>query len=198
MPAHLQAAPEGARAVLDEGLNAAAAAQRLRASKGGPVALPDNPALEGPFPLFTLPAEAVARGEGAGRAFLAGWRYLILEGGTPTKAADLSINEDGTARFAGLSAGPSLAGIHRALKLARTLPGDYEARLLRVPGLAGQALWAHDAAHPGEDRFFLLPLVFPPLVEGRAYTAAELIPVLHAKAARIAAQPRPAAKGATP
>jgi hypothetical protein len=90
-----------------------------------------------------------------------------------------------------------VAGEEQAQGVAERLPeiqqGQYELRALRVPALYLMSLWLKDL-QGNEDRFLVLPPVFPPLQALAVYSASDLLPVMQ----QLAVQKAPLEKKVTP
>lgn len=149
---------------------------------------PSLRAAQGPAtPELPLPVHVLDRitSEGVSATRLTGWRFLIRCGDRSVAAAETMLTPDGWA-FSHFFEGPYIASTERALRQAETMKGNYQPRLLSVPGLYMLTLWLHgdctaDAAtgHPA-DTDLLVPLAPAPpgIAAHRPHRVAELLPVL--------------------
>lgn len=124
---------------------------------------PGDISASAPHQVYSVGAGDVVAGRLLVAALLTGWRYIVLEGERPLLAAELSFAADGRLEFSHANDGPfvgaTLKGVRVAEGLAEIRGGDFELRLLEVPGLSLAALWFHAAA-----RELLMPL--PPVLKG--------------------------------
>src|SRR5262249_43555741 len=99
----------------------------------------------------------------------------------------------GGSQFGSLTTGFA-AGAERGFETAEHLPEvqqhTYEIRALRVPALYLMTLWLKDQQGQ-QDRFIVLPPAFPPLQPLVAYSAFDLLAILHRLAAATKVQPSP-------
>ena len=141
-----------------------------------------------PHPVYTLGLDDLAAGKGLETACLEAWRYLLVANHQVRHAAEVLPGPQGGCRFGMLTNG-FVSGAEQAFALAEGLPevrnGAYEIRALRVPALYVMALWLKDL-HGQQDRFIVLPPVFPPPQALTPYSASELLAILHRKAAHKA------------
>lgn len=130
----------------------------------------------------------IGLGKLAGGAFLDevkvhGWEYLLLQDDVAVGALELT-NEhaDGTLGFRSLTMARFATGFLAAHKIAEALPqvasGTYELRMFEVPSLPFCSLWLHPETTGREDLFVPVPPNELGLDPTRAYTVAELLPIL--------------------
>ncbi|MFC9797419.1 hypothetical protein [Streptomyces sp. NPDC057695] len=177
----------------------APALRSVLAALGSPAAVrePRTPALRaalGPLsPELPLPVHVLGVAGAPGqepRTRLAGWRFLIRNGGRAIAAADTMMTPDGWS-FSHFFEGPYVTATERALLQAEALPGPYQPRLLSVPELYMLTLWLHaepeaDGAVGGPGAADLMvPLAPAPpgIAAHRPYQVADLLPVLSTRLA---------------
>lgn len=96
-----------------------------------------------PIPVFELPLDALGSAAPLQTAVRIGWRYAVRQGGDTT-AIDLGSIEDGGLqlnRIAGSAAAADLLTAARRAQARFSDAGDFEVRLLLLPGLFLDALW---------------------------------------------------------
>ena len=139
-----------------------------------------------PHQAFTLGLADLVAGKGLEAATPTGWRYLVQQGDKTLASAETALT--GTAPehvFAAINEGRFVASTADAIRTARALPevskGNFELRLLRVPGLYFTAVWLHGAQGTSD--------VLVPLDEmaGKPVPAAQLLKDLASKAHAAAA-----------
>lgn len=113
-----------------------------------------------PQKVYVLGLQQIINGPPLGEQNFVGWRYLTDI--APDLAVAGHISQQNTApTFAGLAYGRQLTTAIRASGEVETRPeiaqGNYELRLLRIPGLLVDAYWLHWANDIGSDRDFVLP-----------------------------------------
>ncbi|PLW71418.1 hypothetical protein C0036_17940, partial [Streptomyces sp. DJ] len=162
MPLHVPVAP-------------ASALHSVRTALGSSAGAPEHA-----LPVHVLHL-GTARG-GLPHAERTGWQFLVRDG-ERVVAAETVRSADGWA-FSHVSEGPFVSSTVRALRQAEALAGQYEPRVLSVPGLYMVALWLHsdaagDDTAPGEADL-LVPLAPAPpgIAAHRPHRVADLIPVL--------------------
>jgi hypothetical protein len=127
-----------------------------------------------PHPVYDLRADAIARGEGLESASLSGLRYLVGDGNRTLAAAEVSIDEDGSAtRLANINYGPYVQSTVQTLtEVAEhnaVASGSYEVRLLRFAAIYLVALWLKsDSGEP--DMIYPLAPAPPGFDTAQAYT----------------------------
>lgn len=141
---------------------------------------PEQLTAAAPHQVYFVGLEDVAAGRLLSAATLTGWRYIILGGDRPLIAAQLDLGAGGERlEFSHTNAGPRVAGTLEGVSVAEALEevkgGDFELRLLEVPGAFLAALWLHS-----EQKDLLLPL--PPAPAGlepqRPYAEQEVLAAL--------------------
>lgn len=132
----LMPAPDGGLAVLAKALGA-----------GGGEA-------SAPIPVFELPLEALEDEVPLRRAVHTAWRYAVRQGGDPA-AVDLRITREGLRpnRITGSDGAADLLTAARRAEARFADSGEFEVRLLKLPGLYLDALWLRGAS---EDVFLRL------------------------------------------
>jgi hypothetical protein len=189
MPLTFASPPPDGLVQLSQGLQSIRQAQALD-PRGGSSALtlPASPHAMQPHPVYELGLDDLAAGKGLESVRLVAWRYLLVDNQQVRQAAEILPASGGGTRFGMLTTG-FVAGAEPAFSLAEQLPDvqqrNYEIRSLRVPALYVMALWLKDT-QGDQDRFILLPPVFPPLQPLRPYEVPELLPILQHQAARKA------------
>jgi hypothetical protein len=100
-----------------------------------------------PIPVFELPLEALEDEAPLGRAVHTAWRYAVRQDGD-SAAVDLRITKDGLRpnRTTGSDGAADLLTAARRAEARFADAGDFEVRLLKLPGLYLEALWLHGAA----------------------------------------------------
>jgi hypothetical protein len=139
-----------------------------------------------PHQVFTLGLTDLVAGKGLEAAKPTGWRYLVQEGDRVLASAETVLAGQGNDHvFSAFNEGRLVAATADAIRIARELPdvnhGDFELRLLSVPGLYFTAVWAHE---PQGARDLLLPLT-PSFVDapaGQPVLASRLLDELASKA----------------
>lgn len=185
--------PKGSRAALADGL-------RALGSAGTHTAAAHSAAVRGaeappPLPVYSFPLDALIAGTDPRSESPVAWKYLLVSGGQPVRAAEvIAADPNGAFAFAAISAAEATA-INRAIETAENDPviakGDFELRLALVPALYVTALWLKDTAK-AQDRFVVIPPApnaFPPY---SIHTASDFLTVLHRAALqnrRTAPQP---------
>jgi hypothetical protein len=106
---------------------------------GGPIQI------SGGLPVYRLGLDDIVGVDSLKRAVKVGWRYIVTPSDGGIGYADVNESAGGAAKFASLARNRNAErlteAVHLAEKLAPTLPGDYEARILDVPALFQSALW---------------------------------------------------------
>jgi hypothetical protein len=146
--------------------------------------------LSSPHAVYDLRADAVASGGGLASAAFAGYRYLVEAGDEPVAAAEVHVDDAGTASLlANINYGPYVAATAQALGRVESLPevnsGQYEVRLLRFSAAAVMALWLKSDGEA--DIIYPLPPTPPGLDAERPYSADEFIEAVMPLARRRAA-----------
>jgi hypothetical protein len=127
-----------------------------------------------PHRVYDLRADAIARGEGLETASLSGGRYLVDDGNRTVAAAEVSINEDGSATtLANLNYGPYVQSTVQTLtEVAENkvvASGSFEVRLLRFAAIYLVALWLKSDSGDADMIYPLSPA--PPGIDtAQAYT----------------------------
>ena len=138
-----------------------------------------------PHRVYGVDLNYLAAGSLLEGARLSGWRYVILSEEQPL-AVELDFNKETKGlEFSHVNDGPyvegTIKGVRAAERLKAVREGDYELRLLEIPGLSLVILWLHAA---GQD--LLMPL--PPAKHGlrpyKTYTDQALLTILRDAAAR--------------
>jgi hypothetical protein len=145
-----------------------------------------------PHQVFTLGLADLAAGGGLEAATPTGWRYLVQEGDNVLASAEtVATGPGGGQVFSAFNEGRFVASTAEAIQAAQATPqvsqGNYELRLLSVPGLHVMALWLHDTqGTAGTD--LLVPLEPSPVdtPTGQPVPAAVLLRELAAKSASAA------------
>ncbi|MFD4031232.1 hypothetical protein ACFWVP_12025 [Streptomyces sp. NPDC058637] len=195
MPLHVSPAP-------------APALRSVLAALGSPTAVREahTPALrsvqgslspELPLPVHVL--DRIVPNEAAPRTRLAGWRFLIRNGGRAVAAADTMLTADGWT-FSHFFEGPYLASTELAVRQAESAAAHYQPRLLSIPELYMLTLWLHDdtgadaAAGVLAPTDVLVPLAPAPpgITAHRPHRVADLLPVM---TLRVAPAPVPELPG---
>lgn len=139
-----------------------------------------------PHQVFTLGLSDLAAGKGLDAAKPTGWRYLVQEGDNVLASAEtVAVGPADEQVFSAFNEGRFVASSVNAMRAAREFPevkqGNFELRLLNVPGLYVLALWLHNAQGKGD---FLVPLAPSPVETptGKPVPAAVLLKELAAKA----------------
>ena len=145
-----------------------------------------------PHQVFTLGLADLAAGRGLEAAEPSGWRYLVQEGDNALAAADTVATGPGNEYvFSAFNEGRFVTSTAQAIQAAQAIPevsqGDFELRLLHVPGLHVMALWLHDVKGNASD--LLVPLEPSPIdtPTGQPVPAALLLQELASKSAPAAA-----------
>jgi hypothetical protein len=141
-----------------------------------------------PQQVYPLGLDDLAAGRGLAAARPAGWRFLVVQDGTPVALAETVARADGSHAIGQVNYGPFVVGTDRAWRTVENLdlePPD-ELRLLHVPALYLVALWLSHAADPARDT--LVPIAPTPsgIEPDRLYPAGDLIRTLAARAAVLA------------
>ena len=195
MPLVFESPPADGLTVLKQGLHQVQQGhQMLPLGGNAKTAIPPAPVVMQPHPVYNLGLDALAAGKGIEAAELVSWRYLIVEGATINKAAEIKVSPVGESKFNSVNAGPAVAGTAAALAVAEQLPQtqqqSYDIRFLRIPAMSVQALWLHGQGRD-DDKFLLMhPLtqvndsgaVVAQFDAQKPYSAAQLFPVLVALA----------------
>jgi hypothetical protein len=145
-----------------------------------------------PHPVYDVPVGDIAARKGLGRAQVTGWRYLLTSGSKVVGAAEVTGGRGGAPAeaFAGLNQGPFAAGtaaaIEKVERAKQFATGDYELRVLRVPGLYLMALWLHGA----KDDDWIIPIApAPPGLEAEHfYSASDFTARMAGAASKVRAQ----------
>lgn len=145
-----------------------------------------------PHQVFTLGLADLAAGRGLEAANPTGWRYLVQEGDNVLAAADTVATGPGNDYiFSAFNEGRFVTSTAEAIQAAQAIPevsqGDFEFRLLHVPGLHVMALWLHDLKGSAND--LLIPLEPSPvdMPTGQPVPAAVLLQELASKSSPAAA-----------
>ena len=160
MPLVLEEPPDDGLAVLKQGLQQAHT-RKLSILRGAnpPVGAPPAPVVMAPHPIYAIAVDALLTGKGIEAATLVGWRYLLVEGTTVEKAAEIRISRGTAVAFYGINSGPAVTSAATALAAAEQLPQvqrrDFDIRFLRIPSLGVKALWLHGQGRH-DDQFLLL------------------------------------------
>lgn len=191
MPLVLESPPADGLTVLKQGLHLVQQHQNISPLGGaGRMAVPPAPVVMEPHPVYNLGLDALVAEQGIDSATLVSWRYLIVEGETVAKAAEINVSAVGTSKFNSINAGPAVAGTTAALTVAEHLPQiqqqSYDIRFLRIPALSVQALWLHGQGRD-DDKFLLMQPLTQVDDSGtlvarfdaqKPYTTAQLLPAL--------------------
>ncbi len=145
-----------------------------------------------PHQVFTLGLADLVAGRGLDAAKPSGWRYLVQEGDDALAAADTVATGSGDGYvFSAFNEGRFVTSTAEAIQAAQAIPevsrGDFELRLLHVPGLHVMALWLHDIAGDAGD--LLVPLEPSPVdtPTGQPAPAVVLLQELASKSSPAAA-----------
>jgi hypothetical protein len=189
MPIRPSLPPEGALAAVTDHLGAQHSAAR---AMGLEQATSAGPAWSWPHPIYVLGLDAILAGHGLDAAQPVGWRFLSGGADQPAAvAAEAHGAESDGFRFGALNYGPFNGQMVRLIEDAgagSAATGDFEPRLLRVPGLQSNAVWLKDRVSGGDILIAMRPSN-PALTPGRSYTAEAFVSAL-AEAARALAQTR--------
>jgi hypothetical protein len=105
-------------------------------------------AASSPIPVFELPLDALDREAPLSHAVQLGWRYAVRQEGQ-TATVDLRIAEEGSlrpSRITGSDGASDLLRVARRAEARFADAGDFEVRILQLPGLYLDALWLAGAA----------------------------------------------------
>lgn len=102
--------------------------------------------LSEPLAVYDLQADAIGGGAGLESAIATGFRYLVHAGGSYVAAAEVMVDEQGSATLlTNLNYGPyveaSAQGLVQVAKLQLVTSGSYEVRFLRFSAIYLVALW---------------------------------------------------------
>ncbi|MCW2308734.1 hypothetical protein [Rhodobium gokarnense] len=127
---------------------------------------------------------ALAKGRPLSESRPGNWRHLVGDEGAMRAEAELAA-EGSEARVVAFHEGPAAGatanGLMRAAELGEVDRGDYEARLLEVPGLHFTALWLH-----GDDDIFIpIGPNMTDLKNGEPHGEKEVLEVLARRAAEV-------------
>lgn len=206
MPLILPIPPQAAYDALDAGLKPLVASPAVathlpsalkavsHAVSGAAAATPQGSSPKLSLRAFALELNSLAENDlGAARA--TGWQHLLSTGvGHATVLARTAVHHN-QHTFAALSESPFASELQDQVASLQTDPqiatGPFEAAVLEVPALHVVAVWLKDTTHH-HDLVVPLAPVFPPVVAGHRYTAAEFLSVLRplARAKLQAADPR--------
>ncbi|MFE7767250.1 hypothetical protein [Streptomyces sp. NPDC057438] len=187
MPLHVPPAPAPALRTVLTALGSPTAVHEARTPALKNAQGPVTPEL--PLPVHVLDGITP---EGTGTARLTGWRFLIRCGDRAVAAAETRLTPDGWA-FSHFFEGPYIASTELALRQADLMQQPYQPRLLSVPELYMLTLWLHAdptadtaAGHPAPADV-LVPLAPAPpgIAAHRPHRAADLLPVLTTRLARV-------------
>jgi hypothetical protein len=138
--------------------------------------------LAAPHKVYFVGLEDVAAGRALSAARSTGWRYIVVQGDEPMAAAELNDTGPGGGglQFSQLNRGPfvgnTVEGVTAAEKLAAVKKGDYEMRLLKIPGLFVVALWLRGKGK--ENILMPLPPTRAELEAYRSYSEEEFFAAL--------------------
>jgi hypothetical protein len=159
MPLFLQTPPLAAALVLEEGMGEAMSSATTDVYTHALAAAESGFSAAAPLPVFTVNTADIFR---EGDSFLAdakqvGWKYVIVQGETPTGVATLSGDMEGVVDFGkyqkdGLT-GPLVAAIKVAESSTQIQAKDFMCQFLEVRPLYFAALWMHAA-----DEDLIIPL----------------------------------------
>lgn len=161
--------PRGARDLIQAGLASAAERPGHLAQRAVDAAAAD---LTVPHPVYDLRADAIASGAGLTAATPSGFRYLVIHGGAPVAAAEVSTDDDRATLLTQLNYGPYVEATQRqltALEQASEVQGSYEVRLLRCAAVFLMAVWLRPG-QGGADLLYPLDPAPPGLEPGRQYS----------------------------
>jgi hypothetical protein len=117
-----------------------------------------------PHQVFTLGLTDLAAGKGLDAAKPTGWRYLVQEGDNVLASAETVVGSRGEQVFSAFNEGrfvdSSASAIHAVRAFPEVKQGDFELRLLNIPGLYVLALWLHHTQAKGD---LLVPLAPSPV-----------------------------------
>ena len=135
-----------------------------------------------PHPVYDLRADAIARGEGLESASLSGVRYLVGDGNRTLAAAEVSIDEDGSAtRLANINYGPYVQSTVQTLTEVAAhnavASGSYEVRLLRFSAIYLVALWLKSDSGEADMIYPLAPAP-PGFDTAQAYTTEGFVEIV--------------------
>jgi hypothetical protein len=118
-----------------------------------------------PHQVFTLGLSDLVAGKGLDAARPTGWRYLVQEGDNVLASAEtVAVGPADKQVFSAFTEGGFVASSASAIHAVRAFPevkqGDFELRLLNIPGLYVLALWLHHTQAKGD---LLVPLAPSPV-----------------------------------
>lgn len=149
-------------------------------SAAGPLQLTE------PHEVFTLGLTDLVAGKGLDAAKPTGWRYLVQEDDKVLASAEsVAVGPANEHVFSAFNEGSFVASSASAIRAVREIPeverGDFELRLLNVPGLYVLALWLHSVQGKAD---LLVPLAPSPVeaAAGKPVPAAALLKELADKA----------------
>jgi hypothetical protein len=140
-----------------------------------------------PHPVYDLRADAIARGGGLETAGLSGVRYLVGDGNRTVAAAEVSVDDSGSATvLANVNYGPyveaTVQGLTEVARQNTVASEAYEVRLLRFSALYLMALWLK-ADSGGADIIYPLSPAPTGLNAGEAYSPEALMEIIRPLAA---------------
>jgi len=148
---------------------------------------PTQVALAAPHDVYAIGLDRLAAGAGLEAAEVVGQRFLVLDDDRAVASAELTPGGGFQS-----NEGPFVGATAEAIRAAEDSPdladGNYELRLLRIPGIYLVALWLRDEdGDGGGDVILPLAPTPAPLEAGHRYAPAELQPLLRELAqARLA------------
>jgi hypothetical protein len=139
---------------------------------------PTQVALAAPHDVYAIGLDRLAEGAWLDAADVVGQRFLVLDDEQAVASAELAAGGGFES-----NEGPFVGATAEAIRAAEASPdlvdGNYELRLLRIPGVYLMALWLRDEDGEG-DGDVVVPLAPAPLPleAGRHYAPAQLQPIL--------------------
>lgn len=140
---------------------------------------PDQVRMTSPHEVHTIGLDALIEHRPLTESPTVAWRFLVETPAGPVASSEVAADEGGQPTvFAQLNEGPYVASTARMLSDLEGIPevesGDYEVRMLKIPGLYVAALWLDD--RDGDDDL-IIPLDPAPdfLEAGRTYREEEFL-----------------------
>jgi hypothetical protein len=143
------------------------------------------------YQVYSVNLEDLSAGRLLDAARPQSWRYLLLEQGAAVAEADLQTDATGVSRVVAVHRGPSAGGTAQALSAIVATPalaqGDYEPRLLEIPGVHFVGLWL-----AGQAGNYIVPIApdRSSLPRNQVLKEEEALPVLRQRAIEVLAQQR--------
>jgi hypothetical protein len=149
------------------------------------------------IPLYFLRLDRIAAGDGLGAADPNGWRTDVGGPDGTVAVADAAVVDGGRIEVRQVSRGAAVQGLAEASADAEAASGDgdYEQRVLQIPGISLTAVWLHEG--DAEKDVVIPSAPTPPGIEAaRRYTAADFLAAVRPLAqARLDDDPSRASTG---